>query len=80
MNINNIHNSVSAIFNTNKTIVSPQISFKQNTDNDCFVRNFDAVDYIELTPDKKKLKIQINIIILFSVNRHMGRLGCPFVV
>ena len=56
MNINNIHNSVSAIFNTNKTIVSPQISFKQNTDNDCFVRNFDAVDYIELTPDKKKLK------------------------
>lgn len=57
MNINNLHNPVKIqSCAVNKTFSSPRISFKQRLDNDCFARNFDAVDYIELTPDKKKLK------------------------
>ncbi len=57
MYINNLHNPVKTQSSViNKTFSSSGIAFKQRLDKDCFVKNFDAVDYIELTPDKKKLK------------------------
>ena len=41
---------------SNAAISKQNISFRGENDRDCFVRNFNAVDHIELTPDKKKLK------------------------